>query len=299
MEAIYTSLILIALGYIFIIYRRGDLDKDIEVVKRISKGLLMWVKKLWLIRPSLNTSNVSDKFKRYLLIFLNLSIFILVTLIILSLIVFVLSIIIIFLIYGYIKRLVLNFDYRKPKIILSSVLKFIFVIIVVVVITLFDEDDDLVGDYSNLWPMEFKIIILQKNYEIGKVSRVIDGDTIKLDDGRTIRYLGVDTPETVHPTKSEECYGKEASNMNNRLVDGEKVILIKGMNNKDYYGRDLRYIITADNKLFVNQFLVSEGFGSVPDQYRSDNIIRVHTVLKGKEQQARMLRRGMWGKCSY
>ena len=66
MFEVYTTLILIALGYIFIIYRRGDLDKDIDVIKRISNGLLIGVKKLWLIRPSVNTSNVSDKFKRYL-----------------------------------------------------------------------------------------------------------------------------------------------------------------------------------------------------------------------------------------
>ncbi|MBO99140.1 MAG: hypothetical protein CL730_02615 [Chloroflexi bacterium] len=115
MFEVYTTLILIALGYIFIIYRRGDLDKDIDVINRISNGLLIGVKKLWLIRPSVNTSNVSDKFKRYLSIFFNLSIFILIILFISSLVLFVFSIVTVFLFYRYLKRLILNIELNKPK----------------------------------------------------------------------------------------------------------------------------------------------------------------------------------------
>ena len=59
-------------------------------------------------------------------------------------------------------------------------------------------------------------------YEKVYVSRVVDGDTIGLDDGRKIRYLGIDTPETVHPSKDVQCFGPEASKINKELVLNKK-----------------------------------------------------------------------------
>jgi endonuclease YncB( thermonuclease family) len=52
-----------------------------------------------------------------------------------------------------------------------------------------------------------------------RVARVIDGDTIELDDGRRVRYIGIDTPETGDPSQSIGCYGKEASDRNKFLVE--------------------------------------------------------------------------------
>ena len=57
------------------------------------------------------------------------------------------------------------------------------------------------------------------------VTRVIDGDTIELADGRRVRYIGVDAPETMHPEKGQECYGAEATKCNARLVEGHCVSL--------------------------------------------------------------------------
>jgi endonuclease YncB( thermonuclease family) len=57
------------------------------------------------------------------------------------------------------------------------------------------------------------------------VARVIDGDTIEIEGGQKVRYIGVDTPETVDPRTSVQCYGKEAAAKNKKLVEGKKVRL--------------------------------------------------------------------------
>ena len=57
------------------------------------------------------------------------------------------------------------------------------------------------------------------------VERVIDGDTIELKNGDIVRYLDIDTPETVHPSKPIECFGYQASEKNKTLVEGEQVVL--------------------------------------------------------------------------
>ena len=59
--------------------------------------------------------------------------------------------------------------------------------------------------------------------ETRTVTRVIDGDTVVLDGGERVRLIGVDTPETVHPNKPVEFFGKEASAFTRRTVEGRKV----------------------------------------------------------------------------
>jgi len=83
---------------------------------------------------------------------------------------------------------------------------------------------------------------LRANRERAKVIKVVDGDTIKLEDGRAVRYIGIDTPETVHPSKPVQCYGKEASDKNRELVEGKEIELEKDVSEVDKYGRLLRYI---------------------------------------------------------
>lgn len=94
-----------------------------------------------------------------------------------------------------------------------------------------------------------------------QVTRVIDGDTIEVRlDGRTatIRYIGIDTPETRHPTVAVECYGREAADANRRLVEGKKVTLEKDVSEADQFSRLLRYVY-ADGQM-VNESLVREGY---------------------------------------
>ena len=89
---------------------------------------------------------------------------------------------------------------------------------------------------------------------IGEVERarvldVIDGDTIAIDRGQgreNVRYIGVDTPETVHPSKPVEIMGREASAANKAMVEGRDVLLERDLTDRDRYGRLLRYVWIED-----------------------------------------------------
>lgn len=128
--------------------------------------------------------------------------------------------------------------------------------------------------------------------EEAKVERVIDGDTIELTDKRRVRYIGMDTPETVDPRKPVECFGKEASAENNRLVEGKTVELEKDVSEKDQYGRILRYVYV--DGLFVNDYLVRQGFARVstfpPDVAHESQFVAA-------EKEARENNRGLWSGC--
>lgn len=83
------------------------------------------------------------------------------------------------------------------------------------------------------------------NFEQAKVVRVVDGDTIVVDRGRgeeKIRFVLVNTPETKHPKKGVEFYGKEASDFTKNTLSNKTVYLQKDVSETDKYGRLLRYI---------------------------------------------------------
>ena len=96
----------------------------------------------------------------------------------------------------------------------------------------------------------------------GEVTRIVDGDTIHVRiDGRgeTVRYIGVDTPESVKPGAPVECFAKRASAFNTRLLAGERVRLVLDDEARDRYGRLLAYVYRARDGLFVNAALVRRG----------------------------------------
>ena len=81
--------------------------------------------------------------------------------------------------------------------------------------------------------------------ESRRVQRVIDGDTLVLDGGERVRLIGVDTPETVHPQKPVERFGKEASAFTRRMAEGKEVYLeYEGVRNRDAAGEG-RYRVHA------------------------------------------------------
>jgi micrococcal nuclease len=97
-----------------------------------------------------------------------------------------------------------------------------------------------------------------------KIVKVIDGDTIKVDvDGKeeTVRFLLVDTPETVHPTKPVQPFGKEASQFTKDLLNSSDVELELGVGERDKYGRLLAYVY-ADGKS-VQELLLEKGLARV------------------------------------
>jgi len=124
------------------------------------------------------------------------------------------------------------------------------------------------------------------------VTRVIDGDTIEIEGGNKVRYIGIDTPETVHPSKPVECFGIEASNKNKELVEGKKVKLEKDISETDRYGRLLRYVWIGD--IFVNDYLVRQGY-AYASTYPPD--IKYSNQFVQAQQEAKENNRGLWAGC--
>ena len=93
---------------------------------------------------------------------------------------------------------------------------------------------------------------------------MVDGDTVEVrlgDVQRTVRYIGVDTPETVKPGEPVQCFGKQASAFNERLVEGRRVRLEVGRERTDRYGRLLAYVyVRGHGDAFVNAELLRPGY---------------------------------------
>jgi micrococcal nuclease len=128
-----------------------------------------------------------------------------------------------------------------------------------------------------------------------RVLRVIDGDTIEVAIGgreEDVRYIGVDTPETVKPGTPVQCYGPQAKAENRRLVAGKAVRLIFDRERRDAYGRLLAYVHAGSR--FVNAALVRGG-------YARSLTIRPNTahasLLRRLEVGAGQDGRGLWGSC--
>ncbi len=124
-----------------------------------------------------------------------------------------------------------------------------------------------------------------------KVTKVVDGDTIYCEGDLKIRYVGMDTPETKHPSKGKEPYGPEATEANRILVEDQLVLLVKDVSETDRYGRLLRYIFLPDGT-FVNLRLVEDGYARV-STYPPD--VRFTDLFLEAEREAREGDRGLWG----
>lgn len=136
--------------------------------------------------------------------------------------------------------------------------------------------------------------------ESGEVVKVVDGDTIDVRINGTVkrlRYIGVNTPETVDPRVGVQCFGKEASEENKKIVLGQTVFLEKDVSDTDRYDRLLRYVYLSLNTgqmLFVNDYLVREGYAQV-STYPPD--VKYVERFKAAENEARSSNKGLWGKC--
>jgi micrococcal nuclease len=127
------------------------------------------------------------------------------------------------------------------------------------------------------------------------VTRVIDGDTIEVSiDGHTdeVRYIGIDTPETVKPGTPIQCFGPQASTLNHRLVEGRAVRLVFDSERRDVYGRLLAYVYVG--RRFVNARLVRLGYARTLTIPPNDT----HAGLFHRLARAAGLAgRGLWGAC--
>ena len=133
--------------------------------------------------------------------------------------------------------------------------------------------------------------------QVGRVVRVVDGDTIHVQvDGRRekVRYIGVDTPESVKPGTPVQCFAKRAGAFNRRLVAGERVRLVLDAEHRDRYGRLLAYVYRKSDGVFVNAALVRRGYAQPLTIPPND---RFAGRLKQLEVAAARAGRGLWGAC--
>lgn len=128
------------------------------------------------------------------------------------------------------------------------------------------------------------------------VTRVVDGDTFWIDDGspkgRKVRLIGADTPETVHPRKEVQTYGREASDYTKKLLTGQIVGLEFDVDKTDRYGRLLAYVYLKDGT-FLNARLIERGYAQVmtvpPNVKYSDKFLKL-------QRKARSKNAGLWDK---
>ena len=140
----------------------------------------------------------------------------------------------------------------------------------------------------------------QRFFEEATVAKAVDGDTIQLTNGKKVRYIGIDTPETKHPTKGVQCFGREASARNKELVEGKKILMEKDVSETDRYGRLLRYIYlpnpqASQEAIFVNEYLVEQGYAHALT-YPPD--IKYNQLMLDAQRQAQKENRGLWNTCN-
>jgi micrococcal nuclease len=161
---------------------------------------------------------------------------------------------------------------------------FIFTYLILLVITVLS-----IYLFFNLVKVNPPQMLTKNEPEFSMVKRVIDGDTIELENGEMVRYLGIDTPEI----QQKECGSEESSNFNKNLVENKKVRLLKDITDKDSYGRILRYVFTEDGQ-FVNYLLVRNGLAQtlpIPPDTLFDKTFEDALKTAKKENL------GIWGKC--
>ncbi|MDR1379843.1 MAG: thermonuclease family protein [Synergistaceae bacterium] len=138
----------------------------------------------------------------------------------------------------------------------------------------------------------------------GTVTRVVDGDTIHVTvagEDRTVRLIGVDTPETVHPRKPVEFYGKEASDFTKKNLTNKTVWLEYDVAPLDRYNRHLAYVWltkpgtgeTAIRKNMFNAQLVLQGYGKIMTIQPNSKYSQIFAKF---QEEARNNKRGLWGK---
>lgn len=130
------------------------------------------------------------------------------------------------------------------------------------------------------------------------VERVIDGDTIvvRLDGRRErVRYVGVDTPETVKPGTPVQCYGPAAHALNARLLaPGQRILLRFDRELRDRYGRLLAYVYRVRDTLFVNAALMRAGAARTLEISPNTAHAADFAALQASAQAAG---RGLWSAC--
>lgn len=139
----------------------------------------------------------------------------------------------------------------------------------------------------------------KKGLEKVKVKSVVDGDTIHLTDGRTVRYLNMDTPETKKVNTPVKCYGPEASKFNKEKVDGKEIWILSDKQDTDKYSRYLRFIFlneadTDNIENSLNAQMVKLGYART-SIYKPNNTYEKQ--FWALQKVATNSKAGVWGVC--
>lgn len=133
------------------------------------------------------------------------------------------------------------------------------------------------------------VLFPKLTFSLDLVTRVIDGDTIVVNQTKKIRLIGVDTPEVRDPRKAVQYFGKEASEFTRKMVEGKQVRLEYDRQRRDGYGRTLAYVYLEDGT-FLNAEIVKQGYGFAytrfPFKYLKD--------FRRYQREARQVGRGLW-----
>ena len=140
--------------------------------------------------------------------------------------------------------------------------------------------------------------VTTENEVLITIHKVVDGDTVDIDiNGNTerVRLIGVNTPETKHPTKPIECFGPEASAYLTQLLPkGTHVRIERDIEARDRYGRMLLYLYRESDNLFINLDLVLRGYGTPmsiePNTFHRNDFVRAAA-------QAEAANVGLWKAC--
>jgi micrococcal nuclease len=127
----------------------------------------------------------------------------------------------------------------------------------------------------------------------GKVVFVCDGDTVILESGERIRYLGIDAPEVAHENVKADCFGESAKKLNSDLVLHKRVSLQYDREVVDRHGRFLAYVILPDGRC-ANLEMLRAGSACV---FRTPQGFRRSEEFLLQLREALHKRKGMWGEC--
>lgn len=150
--------------------------------------------------------------------------------------------------------------------------------------------------YILLFLLSFQTEQTELNLEPWAVTYVVDGDTFYAENkhnGRTkFRLIGIDCPESKHPSKPVEAYSKEAYDFLKSYIDAQEVLLEYDVQKTDRYNRSLVYVYTADT-ILLNQSLVEQGLARVSTFPPNVKYVDQFTQAQRK---AREDNKGMWSR---
>lgn len=157
------------------------------------------------------------------------------------------------------------------------------------------QDADGKKYFSDRPVAEAKKLDIKPGYDFFSVKTVYDGDTVLLEDGRKVRFLGINTPEVQHRDKQADAGGDEAKRWLTDTLKNSKVRLEISAEKTDKYGRTLAHLFT-ENKQHINLQLVEAGLAAV--SIYPPNLSYVNELIRA-ENMAEQAKRGIWGRPEY